>query len=93
MCSYTSDEAEKLCLHSSLDTCGDGSIDVEERQIRAGKWRISGFFRVWAIFRGSSVLLYENLMSTTVYYNLTTYRPDAIDVAIKRKAKISAMPD
>ncbi len=24
LCSYTSDEAEKLCLHSSSDTCGDG---------------------------------------------------------------------
>ena len=24
LCSYTSDEAEKLCLHSSADTCGDG---------------------------------------------------------------------
>ena len=25
LCSYTSDEDEKLCLHSSSDTCGDGS--------------------------------------------------------------------
>ena len=27
------------------------------------------------------------------YYNLTTYRPDSIDVAIQRKAKISTIPD
>lgn len=33
------------------------------------------------------------LMSAAAYYNLTTYRPDAIDVAIRRKAKISTMPD
>lgn len=32
------------------------------------------------------------LMSAAAYYNLTTYRPDAIDVAIQRKAKISTMP-
>ena len=32
-------------------------------------------------------------MSAAAYYNLTTYRPDAIDVAIQRKAKISTMPD
>ena len=24
LCSYTSDEDKKLCLHSSFDTCGDG---------------------------------------------------------------------
>lgn len=33
------------------------------------------------------------LMSAAAYYSLTTYRPDAIDVAIRRKAKISTMPD
>lgn len=33
------------------------------------------------------------LMSAASYYNLTTYRPDSIDVAIQRKAKISTMPD
>lgn len=33
------------------------------------------------------------LMSAAAYYNLTTYRPDAIDVAIQRKSKISTMPD
>lgn len=32
-------------------------------------------------------------MSAAAYYNLTTYRPDAIDVAIKRKAKVSTMPN
>ncbi len=33
------------------------------------------------------------LMSAAVYYNLTTYRPDAVDVAIGRKAKVSTLPD
>lgn len=33
------------------------------------------------------------LMSAASYYNLTTYRPDSINVAIQRKAKISTMPD
>lgn len=33
------------------------------------------------------------LMSAAAYYNLTTYRPDAVDVAIHRKSKISTMPD
>lgn len=33
------------------------------------------------------------LMSAASYYNLTTYRPDSIDVAIQRKAKISTTPD
>ena len=33
------------------------------------------------------------LMSAVAYYNLTTYRPDAVDVAIHRKSKISTMPD
>lgn len=33
------------------------------------------------------------LMSAASYYNLTTYRPDSIDVAIQRKGKISTMPD
>ncbi len=33
------------------------------------------------------------LMSAAVYYNLTTYRPDAVDVAIERKARVSTLPD
>ena len=33
------------------------------------------------------------LMSAASYYNLTTFRPDSVDVAIQRKAKISTMPD
>ena len=33
------------------------------------------------------------LMSAAAYYNLTTYRPDSIDVAIQRKSKVSTMPD
>ena len=33
------------------------------------------------------------LLSAAVYYNLSTYRPNAIDVAIPRKAKVSTLPD
>lgn len=33
------------------------------------------------------------LLSAAVYYNISTYRPDAIDVAIPRKAKVSTLPD
>ena len=33
------------------------------------------------------------LMSAAAYYNLTTYRPDSIYVAIQRKSKVSTMPD
>ena len=33
------------------------------------------------------------LMSAAVYYNLTTYRPDSVDVAIDRKARVSTLPD
>lgn len=33
------------------------------------------------------------LLSAAVYYNLCNYRPDAIDVAIRRKAKVSTLPD
>lgn len=33
------------------------------------------------------------MLSAAVYYSLTTFIPDAVDVAIPRKAKISTMPD
>lgn len=33
------------------------------------------------------------MMSAAVYYDLTTYRPDAVDVAIQRKAKVSTLPN
>ena len=33
------------------------------------------------------------LMSAAVFYDLTTYRPDGIDVAIQRKARVSTLPD
>lgn len=33
------------------------------------------------------------LLSAAGYYNLSTYRPDAIDVAIPRKSKVSTLPD
>lgn len=33
------------------------------------------------------------LLSAAAFYNLTTYRPDMVDIAIQRKAKISTMPE
>lgn len=33
------------------------------------------------------------LLSAAVYYNLTNYIPNTVDVAIPRKAKLSGMPD
>lgn len=33
------------------------------------------------------------LLSAAVYYHLTTFVPDAVDVAIPRKAKVSTVPD
>ena len=33
------------------------------------------------------------LLSAAVYYHLTTFIPDAVDVAIPRKARISTIPD
>ena len=30
LCSYTSDEDKKMCLHSSSDTCGDCGVDTKE---------------------------------------------------------------
>ena len=33
------------------------------------------------------------LLSAAVYYNLTTFRPDTIDVAIPRKARVSTLPE
>lgn len=33
------------------------------------------------------------LLSAAVYYNLSNYRPDAIDIAIPRKSKISTFPN
>lgn len=33
------------------------------------------------------------LMSAAVYYNLTNYRTDAVDIAIERKGKVSSLPD
>ena len=33
------------------------------------------------------------LLSAAVYYNLSTYRPDAIDIAIPRKTRVSTLPE
>lgn len=49
----------------------------------------SDFYYAHAFVPGGVVCL----LSAAVYYNLSTYRPDAIDVAIPRKAKVSTLPD
>lgn len=33
------------------------------------------------------------LMSAATYYNLTTFRPDSVEVAIERKARVSTLPE
>lgn len=33
------------------------------------------------------------LLSAAVYYNLSSYRPDAVEIAIPRKSKVSSLPD
>lgn len=33
------------------------------------------------------------LLSAAVYYGLSSYRPDAVDIALRRKAKVSKLPD
>ena len=33
------------------------------------------------------------LLSAAAYYNLTTYIPDVVDVAIPRKSRVSTLPD
>lgn len=44
LCSYASVEDNKLCLHSSSDTCRDGCFDVKKIKSSARKRRISGLF-------------------------------------------------
>lgn len=48
----------------------------------------SDFYYVYAYVPKGVVCL----MSAAVYYNLSTYRPDAVDVAIERKSKVSTLP-
>ena len=43
--------------------------------------------------KGFSQYKVSKLVSAAVYYHLTTFIPDAVDVAIPRKAKVSTMPD
>ena len=50
---------------------------------------VSDFYYAYAFVPDGVVCL----LSAAVYYNLSTYRPDAIDIAIPRKAKISTFPD
>lgn len=49
----------------------------------------SDFYYAYAFVPGGVVCL----RSAAVYYNLSNYMPDAIDVAIPRKARISTLPD
>ena len=47
------------------------------------------FYYAYAFVPGGVICL----LSAAVYYNLSAYRSDAIDVAIPRKAKVSTLPD
>ena len=47
------------------------------------------FYYAYAFVPGGVICL----LSAAVYYHLSAYRPDAIDVAIPRKAKVSTLPD
>ena len=49
----------------------------------------SDFYYAYAFVPGGVICL----LSAAVYYHLSAYRPDAIDVAIPRKAKVSTLPD
>lgn len=49
----------------------------------------SDFYYAYAFVPGGVVCL----LSAAVYYNLSSFRPEAIDVAIPRKAKVSTLPD
>lgn len=49
----------------------------------------SDFYYVYAFVPNGVVCL----RSAATYYNLSNYRPDVIDVAIPRKAKVSTLPD
>lgn len=49
----------------------------------------SDFYYAYAFIPNGVVCL----LSSAVYYNLSTYKPDAIDIAIPRKSKASTLPD
>ena len=49
----------------------------------------SDFYYAYAFVPGGVICL----LSAAVYYHLSAYRPDAIDVAIPRKSKVSTLPD
>ena len=49
----------------------------------------SDFYYAYAFVPGGVICL----LSAAVYYHLSAYRPDAIDVAIPRKARVSTLPD
>ena len=67
------------CREISLKFYENANFDGEE----------SDFFYAYAFVPDGVVCL----LSAAVYYNLSTYRPDAIDVAIPRKAKVSTLPE
>lgn len=49
----------------------------------------SDFYYIWAYAPNGVICL----LSAAVYYHLTTFIPNVVDVAIPRKAKVSAMSD
>ena len=49
----------------------------------------SDFYYAYAYVQNDVICL----LSAAVYYNLSTCRPDAIDIAIPRKARVSTLPE
>lgn len=50
---------------------------------------VSDFYYAYAYVPAGVICL----MSAAVYYNLTTYRPEAVNIAIERKARVSTLPN
>lgn len=50
---------------------------------------VSDFYYAYAYVPAGVICL----LSAAVYYDLTTYVPEAIDIAIRRKARVSTMPE
>lgn len=55
----------------------------------AYKGEVSDFYYAYAYVPTGVVCM----MSAAVYYGLTTYRTDAVDIAIRRKSNVSTLPD
>ena len=60
-CSFTEDEVDIMCSKDGDDACGMYRVDGEKREINDSRQVHFRAFQVWATFRKSSALLYENI--------------------------------